>query len=141
FYAGVSYARRIVKVKSQVRSALIFEDGASQIMSNTEFSVDLKSRTEQELLRSVIGQRWSNKHIFWGWILGAVKPIRSQSNIISTVRILNPMASDSADAAASNIEEARQSQENLVKSKAQKQLRILEQKTLPVVGLELGFRF
>lgn len=75
FYLGLATAHRIVTVKSHIESPLIFEDSDSQMESNTSFGVDLRTRTQQDLLRASVGQRSTWGHVFIGWYAGAVKPV------------------------------------------------------------------
>jgi|GEM_PF-5535088 len=141
FYLGLGFGYRQLTIKSHVESALMFEDESSMVLSNTRFSADLSSRTEQELLRSVIGQRWSSDALFWGWSMGLVKPLRARSQVLTQLRILNLRASDSADTSAENVEDALQVQEELIRSKVLRELSKFERMALPLLGLEIGIRF
>jgi hypothetical protein len=141
FYLGLGLGHRQVRIKSYVENALILEDGSREILINTRFSAELSSRTEQELLRSVIGQRWSSDAVFWGWSIGLVKPLLARSQVLTQLRILNARASDSADTYADNVDGALEAQEELIRSKVLRWLSKFERMALPLVGLEFGIRF
>jgi hypothetical protein len=138
FYVGLASARRRVTIKSHVESPLIFEDSDSQMDSNTSFSVDLQTETNQDLLRANVGQRLTFGPIFLGWFVGATKPVGGRSSIQSRVNILNTQATDSSTGSADNLEEARVSQEKLVHDKVKDLLHDFEKQSLPLIGLEIG---
>jgi hypothetical protein len=138
FYVGLASTQRRVTIKSHVESPLIFEDSDSQMDSNTSFAVDLKTQTDQNLLRAHIGQRLTFGPIFLGWFLGATKPVGGRSEIQTRVNVMNSQATDSNIGAADNLEEARASQEKLVHDKVKDLLHDFERQTLPLIGLEFG---
>jgi hypothetical protein len=141
FYLGLASAHRRVTIRSHVESPLIFEDSDSEMPSNTSFAVDLRTRTDQELLRAHIGQRLTFGHLFLGWFLGATKPMNGRSVIETRVDVLNPQATDSSTGSADNLEEARVSQEKLVHEKVKNLLHDFEKQSLPLIGLEIGLAF
>lgn len=141
FYVGLASAHRRVTIRSHVESPLIFEDSDSQMDSNTSFSVDLRTRTDQELLRAHIGQRLTFGHVFLGWFVGATRPVGGRSFIETRVDVLNSQATDSSTGSADNLEEARISQEKLVHEKVKNLLRDFEKQSLPLIGLEIGLAF
>jgi hypothetical protein len=141
FYLSLAMAKRSVQVESHIDSSLLFNDGKSTVLSNTRFDIDLATLTEQDLLRSAIGQRFRSRFLFWGWSMGLMKPLRSSSDIANSVRISNAMASDPNAGTADNLEEARVAQEALVRAKVRDQLGFLESKSLPLLGVEFGLNF
>lgn len=141
FYLGLASAHRQVTIRSHVESPLLFEDSDSQMPSNTNFVVDLRTRTDQDLLRAHLGQRLSWGPLFLGWYLGATQPLAARSRIEAHVDVHNSQATDSSTGHADNLEEARLSQENLVRDKVKNLLRDFEKQTLPLIGLEIGLAF
>lgn len=141
FYVGMASAHRQVTIRSHVESPLIFEDSDSQMPSNTSFSVDLRTRTDQDLLRAHLGQRLAFGPVFLGWYLGATQPLAARSRIEARVQVQNSQATDSSAGSADNLEEARAAQETLVRDEVRKLLRDFEKQTLPLIGLEIGIAF
>lgn len=138
FYVGLASAHRRVTIRSHVESPLIFEDSDSEMPSNTSFAVDLRTQTDQELLRTHIGQRLTFGHLFLGWFLGATKPVGGRSRIETRVDVMNSQATDSSTGSADNLEEARVSQEKLVRDKVKDLLDDFEKQSLPLIGVEIG---
>ncbi len=138
FYVGLASAHRRVTIRSHVESPLIFEDSDSEMSSNTSFAVDLRTETSQDLFRMHIGQRLTFGHVFLGWFLGATKPVGARSRIETRVAVMNSLATDSSTGAADNLEEARVSQEKLVRDKVKDLLDDFEKQSLPLIGLEIG---
>ncbi|WP_141736187.1 hypothetical protein [Oligoflexus tunisiensis] len=141
FYVGLASAHRRVRIRSHVESPLIFEDSDSEMPSNTSFAVDLRTETRQDLLRASVGQRFTFGPLFLGWYGGATQPLHGQSRIETHVNVKNSQASDRTIGAADNLEEARISQENLVREKVRNLLQDFEKQALPLVGLEIGLAF
>jgi hypothetical protein len=138
FYVGLASAHRRVTIRSHVESKLIFEDSDSQMPSNTSFAVDLRTHTDQELLRAHMGQRLTFGHLFLGWFLGGTKPVGARSRIETSVSVHNSQATDNSTGNADNLEEARLSQEKIVHEKVRDLLHDFEKQVLPLIGLEIG---
>lgn len=140
-FLGAAFAHRVTKVESHMESPLIFEHDGQQQSSNTQFAADLWTRTEQDLLRLTVGQRWNTPSIFWGWSIGQMKPLRARSKVSSRVQVLNPMASDTNDQSADNLETARIAQQEFITDQVGQYLRKYEDMALPLLGFEIGLRF
>lgn len=141
FYVCMASAHRQVTIRSHVESPLIFQDSDSQMPSNTSFSVDLRTRTDQDLLRAHIGQRGTWGPVFLGWYVGATQPIAARSSIETHVAVQNSQATDNSTGNADNLEEARVAQENLIRDKVKNLLHDFEKQALPLIGLEIGIAF
>lgn len=141
FYLSGGLAERTVKIHSHLESALLFTDGTETVASHTEFAADLRTQTQQELARTALGQRWKSAHVYWGWSAGLLRPLNARSTIDNRVDIINPLASDSSDSAAKNLEDARLAQQQLLRDKAASELHRLESQALPLLNIEIGLRF
>lgn len=140
-YLGLGAAQRRVTIKGAVSTPVYFDDKEIQVASNSVFDASVQTRTDQQLLRMSLGQRFLWGPIFSGWYLGAVQPVSGRSQVQSRVRVENPNATDGAAADADNLEEARLAQEEVLKQKMGDLLHKFERQTLPLLGLEIGWAF
>lgn len=142
FYLSLGFQRRSLRIAGEVDSQLLFADETGQSASNSLFHAEVRSQTEQRILRLSLGHRWSfwSERLSFGWYLGFSRPMVSHSEVKAEVRVLNPQASDPSEGVAPSLNEAETLQAEHMQGKAKDFLGKYEWRTLPLLGLSLGLK-
>jgi|GEM_PF-6625013 len=140
FYLMFALESRLLKIDSIAQSHLEVIDSQSKSLTNTLFRVSASTRTEQRLLQSTVGYRWSlgTASYFVTAFSGFSRPLWAQSSIKTDVRVLNLEASNPDESNASNLRDAEVQQGRVVHQKLATELRKFERMSLPILGISFG---
>jgi hypothetical protein len=142
FFLGTALEKRRLSIASDLSSGFRFITAEDSQLSRSELETSVRTRTEQNLLRLVMGQRlplftqWT-----FGWYCGATEVLHSQNRVQARVNLHNRQATLRSEAEADNLRDALAVQSEQLRDLASRELERIAGKRMPLLGLSLGLRF
>ncbi len=151
FFVGLGLSSRTMEVHGQAKSAILVcslveaakeppcPDPTARIKTDTQLELEAALETQAILMRGAVGWYW---HVgSFGYVTlagGATKPTKIERQAKVTASVDSPGADDDLNGALAEVKKTKEAE---LEEKALEEMRPVDEKILPLLGLTAGIRF